>query len=332
MKRYLQSQNGFTGIDVSIAIVILFIFTILISTIFVNIYLQLISAQRNATANFYATSISELVDKMYYQDITNESMLESINGMNIANGYTATVQVERYVPEGYTEQNSKDLVKIVTISIQYNVGQATKNISIRRIKSREVFITPNKPKLSSGMVPVKYVVIDALYGVGYWQITTENDTTWYNYDNKIWANIMLEDELIVEGNIAVTDENKATLVGKRVTKPGSVFTWIPRYSNDLTNNTLNFVYSTSESIVDNNGELQSVQSNSISDAFNNKTGFWISKAQLNSISQVFPENVETNIVTNAQAQAVIKLSESIYGNNSNEFNNVSGSRYVITIY
>ena len=46
----------------------------------------------------------------------------------------------------------------------------------------------NKPKLTEGMIPVKYNASSEK-----WVITNENDEEWYDYNNKQWANIMLSD-------------------------------------------------------------------------------------------------------------------------------------------
>ena len=86
----------------------------------------------------------------------------------------------------------------------------------------------NAPVLSKGMVPVKY-------SIDHWVITTTDDDEWYDYSasQKAWANIMLMDELMVEGyatNEQVRNANMAELVGKTVTKEGSGYVWIPRYT------------------------------------------------------------------------------------------------------
>lgn len=44
----------------------------------------------------------------------------------------------------------------------------------------------NKPALAEGMTPIKW------NGSG-WVNTTSSDTTWYNYENKQWANAKTAD-------------------------------------------------------------------------------------------------------------------------------------------
>lgn len=332
MNKKLRSKKGFTGLDVAIAIVILGIFITLISTIFINIYLQFSETQRNAVATSYATMISELVDKMYYQDVENASLQEKIEELNINNGYTVTTDVRRYIPDGFTENNSKNLVKIVNITVRYNVGNISKAVSIQKLKAKEVLITPNKPKLSSGMVPVKYVVTDVISQTGYWQITTEDDATWYSYENKSWANIMLQDGLTVEGNIEVTDQNMVSLVGKKVVSPGSILTWIPRYAYNNTTNDVLFTYSTSDKFVNNNGDLQNLSTGySIDNVFQGNTGFWITRTNANSINYQSNSIVTVRQMANSEKDIVKKLSQSKYEDNTQEWNNINDSRFVIVI-
>lgn len=85
----------------------------------------------------------------------------------------------------------------------------------------------NKPVLSNGMVPVK------LSG-SKWVVTSSDDTSWYDYsaDQMAWANVMLKDELAVEGfsNEEVRNKPLSDLVGREVTNEGSSYVWIPRYT------------------------------------------------------------------------------------------------------
>ena len=76
----------------------------------------------------------------------------------------------------------------------------------------------NTPKLSEGMIPVKYDGTN-------WIICSQDDNEWYNYENKNWANIMLSDGTY----------NTSTAVGTTVADSdlGSMFVWIPRYAYSI---------------------------------------------------------------------------------------------------
>ena len=92
-------------------------------------------------------------------------------------------------------------------------------------------------KLADGMVPVVYNTSDKS-----WYVATKEqiyEDTWFNYvdtsvsgkaNSSQWANIMLRDNLKVEG---ITNANTAKLeemYGKKVTSEGSMYVWIPRYA------------------------------------------------------------------------------------------------------
>lgn len=50
---------------------------------------------------------------------------------------------------------------------------------------------PNPPQLGAGMIPVKWNEDKAM-----WEITTVNDSKWYDYSKGKWANVMLSDRIL----------------------------------------------------------------------------------------------------------------------------------------
>ena len=70
------------------------------------------------------------------------------------------------------------------------------------------------PKISQGMIPV-------YWNGSNWVKTTTEDSKWYNYTNKEWANIVLSDATF---NGDVLDESK----------PYSQLVWIPRFAYKIT--------------------------------------------------------------------------------------------------
>lgn len=80
----------------------------------------------------------------------------------------------------------------------------------------------NAPKLSEGMIPVIYDDTKKK-----WIITEETDPDWFDYTQKVWANVMLSDGTYNKNNKKVGYEvNDDEL--------GSMFTWIPRYAYSIT--------------------------------------------------------------------------------------------------
>ena len=145
----------------------------------------------------------------------------------------------------------------------------------------------NSPKLAEGMIPVKW---NASKNV--WVVCDENDPTWYNYDSKEWANVMLRDGLYKTGNNV---EEGTEIADKDL---GSMYVWIPRYAytiSDANNeNKINVTFvkgNTNEGV---NGEIfttdESVDTTStklIHPGFNlggsPLTGIWVAKFEASGV-------------------------------------------------
>lgn len=132
----------------------------------------------------------------------------------------------------------------------------------------------NKPFVVSGMIPVKWVGDS-------WVVTNVDDEEWYDYastaSNKgnVWANIMLMDEIEVYGmsNADVRKSSLSALEGKKVTKEGSMYVWIPRYSRGIKDGQTKIVYSKlTEDFFKNSEVLEAFRENGVE-----LTGIWVSK-------------------------------------------------------
>ena len=135
----------------------------------------------------------------------------------------------------------------------------------------------NRPYVVNGMLPVKMVS-------GSWVVTTVDDPDWYDYaasasgNGNAWANIMLLDEVELEGvsNAQIRNASAEALDGKVVTKEGSMFVWIPRYSRGEIDGEMRIVYSklTEDFFPDETED-------NVLDAFEENgikfTGIWVSK-------------------------------------------------------
>ncbi len=101
----------------------------------------------------------------------------------------------------------------VTVSGNYKV-RVTDAAGNKKDKTVEVVLA-NKPKLDTGMTPVVYDET-----AGKWKVAEENGGTWYDYasDKAMWANVMLQDGLVINQDGTIDDANM-----------GSMFVWIPRY-------------------------------------------------------------------------------------------------------
>ena len=115
---------------------------------------------------------------------------------------------------------------------------------------------PNKPRLKQGMTAVKFNEPTET-SIGTIVETNENDSTWYNYEEKKWANARTED--------------------------GSMWVWIPRYAYRInkSNQTVDVVFlqGTSDNYYDENGILQEAKRcESVDDEVDTTTGFTVHPA------------------------------------------------------
>ena len=79
---------------------------------------------------------------------------------------------------------------------------------------------PNKPVLDTGMIPV------TISDTGVVTTVSPDDDSWYDYDNKQWANAVLVKE-------TGTKTRTANKVAGTTINPNDIlayFVWIPRYS------------------------------------------------------------------------------------------------------
>ena len=164
----------------------------------------------------------------------------------------------------------------------------------------EVFKGVNKPVLSEGMIPVKYENNS-------WVICSENDPSWYNYEQKLWANVMLSDGKYKDKNAIGTRVADADL--------GSMFVWIPRYAysipeykkSKISGEYMDVEFLVGNGYVDVNGNVvakdYSTDSVAVGErtpwiahpAFGDKTGFYVAKyeASLNGTNYEFKPGKES---------------------------------------
>ena len=243
----LKQNKGLTGVDLTIAVIIIIMFISLITTIFYNLYISSNGTKRNTQATAYITQLFEEISLMDYDNVTEDNLLTKISNLdlnssgvkqNIISGkkvsdantlitpYKMEIQVQNYneIPGNESKQ---DVIKIIQATVKYNIGSKEETITIKRLKTKEVAAIDSlgiSPKISDGMVPVKYIITNETTQEGYWQVTTTSDSEWFDYSKSKWANVMLKDGL---------DYDQKT--GK-VNTVGSMFVYIPRYAYKISYN------------------------------------------------------------------------------------------------
>lgn len=128
--KFFKRNKGITGIDIVIAVMIIIIFTGLISTFMYNLYRINLETLKNANANAYATIILEKVDEKAFEEVTDDFVDELIhnNELKIDSAYTVE----------FSQKTENDLIKKVDLKIKYTVENSNKSIEISKLKIKEI--------------------------------------------------------------------------------------------------------------------------------------------------------------------------------------------------
>lgn len=311
MKKFLKNNKGLTGADALLAVALIVLFSGIIATISYNIYIATSSLKRSSKATEYITDIFEHVKKEYYDNITEENLVQYFNNKNDKSAkafvartdqpleqsdkpYTIQISVTNY---NATDNNTEklDLVKEVNVKVIYKLGGKQEEMQMKTAKSRESLETPNKPDLAQIITNDEEYVYPIKYVSNKWQVVSNEDSNWYNYDNGIWASVL------------ITKTKKQ--IGDNATKEdGTIKLWIPRFcylSSDFSD--INFLYkNTNNKIKVENGitKIEKKDDTSIvsDEAFNpasgSLTGVWITKDNLTSVPYSILNESKYQLATN----------------------------------
>lgn len=287
MKRFLKSNKGITGADAVLGVALAILFSGIIATLSYNIYVTSSSLKRSSKALEYITSTFEYVATQYYDNVTEDNIKNYIStkldgkiSINEGTPYKAQVSVTNYNQmEGNTDK--LDLVKEITMSVTYKLGDKDQTIEIKTAKSREKLEVPNKPDLDKIAITEGQYIYPIKYVNGNWEVTSKDDTNWYDYNRGLW------------GTVVVTTTQKS--IGDVITyADGTIYLWVPRFEytpnpNSEDKYVVNFLYkNTNKRIVVKEGitkiedrELKSVEDSIPNEFIQNKnTGVWIRKVEL----------------------------------------------------
>ena len=133
-------------------------------------------------------------------------------------------------------------------SLEQQIDEATGNTFI---KEKGV----NKPRLAEGMKAIKFTN-SSESAKGEVQDSNEDDTEWYDYNTKKWANSQTED--------------------------GSMWVWIPRYAYKVNSNQtfdIKFLIGTTDNYYDENGQIQTAKRcNRVDENVDTSTGYTVHPA------------------------------------------------------
>lgn len=151
----IKKNNGFTGTDLSISIMVIMISVSVIATLYYNLYFAGTGMKRNVVATDYAINILETIEAQEYSLVTfnaeEDSSLElksildnllKVNGniqdnqyiTNVSN-YNITVKIEKYSDRFAVTENKEDYLKIITVTIEYNLGKkSNKQVNTEKLE------------------------------------------------------------------------------------------------------------------------------------------------------------------------------------------------------
>ena len=142
----IKNEKGFTAVDIGLAMLVIMIFTVIITSISYNVYLSSTEAKRTAVALNYSVDVFEHIGLLDYDDVTANSGeifdIEALNGFvqdgatKVGNTETITGHIGTFNFELKIEDyNGEDIIKILTLKITFPVSRDnTEKIEIQRLK------------------------------------------------------------------------------------------------------------------------------------------------------------------------------------------------------
>ncbi|MBR3249301.1 MAG: hypothetical protein IKF83_01215 [Clostridia bacterium] len=138
-----RNNRGITGVDISVALVIVVLFVGLIATIAYNFSVTSQGINRKSEAiNIAIQKVEELKNTAYsdLQSGTNTEYKDK-DGQTVSNGaYRITTEITRYVDSSYVsnltaEEKSKisDIIKIVKVTVNYTVNGQEKDVQLSTV-------------------------------------------------------------------------------------------------------------------------------------------------------------------------------------------------------
>ena len=134
MKKFLKKENGITGIDVTISIVIFIMGAAIIFNLYQKLYEVSVEYKANEVIIGYLTEICEEIDYEDYDNITKDRVNTIIKLADIPSQYNIT-----YTIKNYKDENTKaeDDVKKVIMKVEYKIGTQNRNFIFSKTKVRE---------------------------------------------------------------------------------------------------------------------------------------------------------------------------------------------------
>lgn len=244
MNKILRNSKGIVGTDIVIALSIMILLAITIAAIYVNTNKNAISIQKSAQVNEMITNILEKIDLKYYDDISVTEGFVNISESNSLEYkelkdiipqnkegnklYTVRLKVEEFVPEGASNERT-DILKKITVNVKYELNKKEEEITMERLKYREIIITPNEPKLLSNLTPIKKDSNNR------WIKANTKDNDWYNYENGNFAYAVITEDVEFDTLGYMSFIDAETELEIQAKEQNSISLWIPAFGKNSSN-------------------------------------------------------------------------------------------------
>ena len=126
----MKRNNGFTGVDIAISVVIFTIFVTVVASMFYNLSVTEDRIQRKAEATNFAIKTIETMKVIDFDKLKEGMTINDINNLitdkiEIPNGYNITVSVDN--------STYPDVIKIISVKIDYKIGKQDENVYIETL-------------------------------------------------------------------------------------------------------------------------------------------------------------------------------------------------------
>lgn len=133
-----KKNKGVAGIDVSIAIGIIVIFSSVIASMFYNIDIIKKEITRKSEATYLSITIIEALKQTSYTDIPegeiklSETTLEELKKISIPNGYEAKINIQNYKTLK-NDDKLEDIIKKLQVTVSYKSNKEDKSVKLETI-------------------------------------------------------------------------------------------------------------------------------------------------------------------------------------------------------
>lgn len=124
-----KNQNGFVGVDMAITIIAIVTFSTLIISLMYNNFLENAKLKKEALAMVYITETFENIGMTQFDEVTQES-INNILPEDAKKYYTVNSSVNLL-------ENEEQIIKKISITLSYEVGNKTYNVTMDRLKAKE---------------------------------------------------------------------------------------------------------------------------------------------------------------------------------------------------